>query len=132
MPVSAETQARSDSQLNSPSIEQQARQYDAPPPSETVEPTQVGTPTQQAATQPGGGTTVNVVTMPSQPSFKEKVVGYAKEIRGTMLRKSDTKEYGEKILAGQASFRDPETAPSAREANTTTGNLNNQRPNENP
>ncbi|OCH92624.1 hypothetical protein OBBRIDRAFT_423327 [Obba rivulosa] len=131
MPVSAETQARSDAPRDTPTIEQQTQNEQPPLPSETTQPTQAGTSDQQAATQPGAGTTTNVVTMPSQPSFKEKVVGYAKEIRGTVLRKPDTKEYGEKILSGQASFRDPNSAPSTSEDSTTASNMGDHRPNEN-
>jgi len=67
-------------------------------------------PTQQGSTQPGdGGAAMGVVVGP--PSWKEKVVGYAKRIRGTMLRKPGTKEHGDKILEGQATIDDPNKVP---------------------
>ncbi|KAI0740750.1 hypothetical protein C8Q76DRAFT_201802 [Earliella scabrosa] len=74
------------------------------PPSETVAPTEVATPTQQAATQPGSGSAAQpqVITVQQpKPSFNQQVVGYAKEIRGTLLRKPETKEQGAKILKGE-------------------------------
>ncbi|KAI0669425.1 hypothetical protein C8Q78DRAFT_1039911 [Trametes maxima] len=71
------------------------------PPSETVEPTQVTTPTQQAATQPGAGGVQHIVVEPTKPSFTQQVVGYAKEIRGTILHKPETKDYGGKIRKGE-------------------------------
>ncbi|KAI0698313.1 hypothetical protein C8T65DRAFT_660887 [Cerioporus squamosus] len=72
------------------------------PPSETVAPTQVTTPPQQAATQPGSGPAVQtVVVEQTKPSFNQQVVGYAKEIRGTILRKPETKDEGGKIRKGE-------------------------------
>lgn len=60
---------------------------------------------QQAATQPGGGPQVVVVQQPGHHiTFKEQVVGHAKEIRGSILGNQETKEYGEKILRGEATY----------------------------
>ncbi|KAH9935098.1 uncharacterized protein BXZ73DRAFT_100490 [Epithele typhae] len=70
-------------------------------PSETAEPTQVDTPTQQANTAPGSGNAVHVVMQPANPSFGQKVVGYAKEVRGTVLKKPSLKEEGVKIRMGE-------------------------------
>ncbi|KAI0344406.1 hypothetical protein BDW22DRAFT_1427125 [Trametopsis cervina] len=69
-------------------------------PSEVAEPTQVSEVSQQGATQPGSGSTVDS----NEPSFKEKVIGYAKEIRGTTLGKPETKEQGQRILNGEEKF----------------------------
>ncbi|KAI0644991.1 hypothetical protein C8Q79DRAFT_969062 [Trametes meyenii] len=74
------------------------------PPSETVESTQVTTPSQQAATQPGAGGVQHIVIEPTKPSFTQQVVGYAKEIRGTILHKPETKDYGGKIRKGEESW----------------------------
>jgi len=75
-----------------------------------VEPTKVDEATQQASTQPGDGSVVrNVVVDP--PSWKEKVVGYAKKYRGTMLRRPETKEHGDKILQNRATIEDPNQVP---------------------
>lgn len=58
-----------------------------------------------STTQTSANSTPQVVVVQQRkPSFKEEVVGYAKEIRGTILRKPETKEHGEKILSGEASF----------------------------
>ncbi|TFK83283.1 hypothetical protein K466DRAFT_589859 [Polyporus arcularius HHB13444] len=93
------------------------------PPSETVQPTEVTTPTQQAATQPGSGGPTVIVQQQAQPSFNQKVVGYAKEIRGTLLRKPETKDQGGKIRKGEEPWppQDNEgTATSPTDANSTT------------
>jgi len=77
-----------------------------------IEPTRNDEATQQGSTQPGGGGAVMVV---GPPSWKEKVVGYAKKFRGTMLRKPGTKEHGDKILEGQATVDDPNKVPDNSE-----------------
>ncbi|OBZ71288.1 hypothetical protein A0H81_08635 [Grifola frondosa] len=84
------------------------------PPSDTVAPTQIDTPSQQAATQPGSGVEVHVIQT-AAPSFKQQVIGYAKEIRGTILRKPETKEYGDKILKGEATYSKNPSSPAAGE-----------------
>ena len=83
------------------------------------------------STQPGDGAAARVVV--DAPSWKEKVVGYAKKTRGTMLRRvcvcashlftpcsdfcgcelgqRETKEHGEKILEGQATVSDINQVP---------------------
>ncbi|KAI0917447.1 hypothetical protein AcW1_007357 [Taiwanofungus camphoratus] len=76
---------------------------------QTDEPTNIQTdkaPDQTSAPSgdPEGAPVCVVQQLPYQPSFKERVVGHAKDIRGTVLRKRETKEYGEKILKGEASF----------------------------
>ncbi|KAI0629672.1 hypothetical protein C8Q77DRAFT_1065177 [Trametes polyzona] len=71
------------------------------PPTETVAPTQISTPPQQAATQPGAGGVQHIVMESNKPSFTQQVVGYAKEIRGTILHKPETKDYGNKIRKGE-------------------------------
>jgi len=73
-----------------------------------IEPTRIDEATQQGSTQPGDGGAAMVV---GPPSWKEKVVGYAKRIRGTMLRKPGTKEHGDKILEGHATIDDPNKVP---------------------
>ncbi|KAI0352018.1 hypothetical protein OH77DRAFT_1429054 [Trametes cingulata] len=77
------------------------------PPSQVVPPTQVATPPQQAATQPGAGGVQHVVMESNKPSFTQQVVGYAKEIRGTVLRKPETKDYGGKIRKGEEPWPPP-------------------------
>ncbi|PIL33786.1 hypothetical protein GSI_04411 [Ganoderma sinense ZZ0214-1] len=83
------------------------------PPSQTAEPTTVTTPPQQvyiAATQPdsGGRVTQTVNMQPARrASFSQKVVGYAKEIRGTILRNPETKDYGGKIRKGEEPWPPP-------------------------
>lgn len=86
-----------------------------------------GPKSQQAATGPGSGNEVpvdqirkpeevnrddpniRVVELPPQrkPSFKEKVYGYARVIRGSALADPNIKEQGERVLRGE------ETIPRA-------------------
>ncbi|TFK52298.1 hypothetical protein OE88DRAFT_1807231 [Heliocybe sulcata] len=89
-------------------------------PSEVVPPRQVTEEPQQASTSPGDGSNVHYdaeknVQYVEKPGgkipWKDQVVGYAKEVRGTVLGKQDTKEHGEKILNGEASPASP-TAPA--------------------
>ncbi|KAI9064768.1 hypothetical protein FKP32DRAFT_1675308 [Trametes sanguinea] len=77
------------------------------PPTETTPATQVTTPPQQAATAPGAGGVQHVVVESNKPSFTQQVVGYAKEIRGTVLRKPETKDYGGKIRKGEEPWPPP-------------------------
>ncbi|KAH8114473.1 hypothetical protein DFH11DRAFT_1594672 [Phellopilus nigrolimitatus] len=67
-----------------------------------AQPPAVGTPPQQGAPEPGSGTTVHEDQVP----FKDQVFGYAKTIRGSVLRKPETKATGEKILHGDMSAKD--------------------------
>ncbi|KAI0753360.1 hypothetical protein C8Q80DRAFT_1151719 [Daedaleopsis nitida] len=84
------------------------------PPSETVAPTQVSTPPQQAATQPeSGGVQHTIVVQQPKPSFNQQVVGYAKEIRGTLLRKPETKEEGVKIRHGEETWSPKDNTESS-------------------
>ncbi|KAF9783100.1 hypothetical protein BJ322DRAFT_135454 [Thelephora terrestris] len=66
--------------------------------------------TQQGSTQPGDGSAVRNVVVDT-PSWKERVIGYAKKYRGTMLRRPETKEHGDKILQNRATVDDPNQAP---------------------
>ncbi|KAI0086992.1 hypothetical protein BDY19DRAFT_995422 [Irpex rosettiformis] len=102
MPTSAETAARSDVAPNDDIIDRRSYTAQNGPimPSEVVPPTEVEDVSQQGATQPGSGSTVT--THP--PRFKEKVIGYAKEIRGTALGKHETKEQGQRIVHGEEKF----------------------------
>ncbi|OJT11751.1 hypothetical protein TRAPUB_11739 [Trametes pubescens] len=70
-------------------------------PTETAPATEVNTLSQQAATQPGAGGVKHTAASSDKPSFPQQVVGYAKEIRGTILKKPETKDYGAKIVAGE-------------------------------
>ncbi|KAK7690238.1 hypothetical protein QCA50_006892 [Cerrena zonata] len=118
-PISQETAARSDVPRKSSIMDAQSYKAQEQPalPSETVQPHAVDSADQQGATQPGSGSTVPVHVLPAhQPSFKEKVVGYAKEIRGTALRKPETKEQGERILQGEEPFEPKKVGPGARKA----------------
>ncbi|KAF9646696.1 hypothetical protein BDM02DRAFT_2978659 [Thelephora ganbajun] len=74
-----------------------------------VQPTKVDEATQQGSTQPGDGAAVRVVV--NSPSWKEKVIGYAKKSRGIMLRRPEVKEHGEKILECRATVSDPNQVP---------------------
>ncbi|EKM51680.1 uncharacterized protein PHACADRAFT_199185 [Phanerochaete carnosa HHB-10118-sp] len=92
------------------------------PPSQTVSPTHVHEASQQGATAPGSGSTVQDLPTHSdmdidaqpktsmavdgghQPNFKEKVVGYAKQVRGTTLGKTEQKEQGQRIVHGDEHF----------------------------
>ncbi|KAI0765686.1 hypothetical protein BD413DRAFT_615590 [Trametes elegans] len=85
-----------------------ATTYNPAPPTETAPPTKVTTPTQQAATQPGTGGVQHVVVESNKPSFTQQVVGYAKEIRGTVLHKPETKDYGGKIRKGEEPWPPPQ------------------------
>ncbi|KAI0827741.1 hypothetical protein BC628DRAFT_1418345 [Trametes gibbosa] len=82
-------------------------------PTDTAVSTQVTTPTQQAATQPGTGGVKHVAADSNTPSFPQQVIGYAKacityfEIRGTVLRKPETKDYGGKIRKGEEPWPPP-------------------------
>ncbi|KAH9841347.1 uncharacterized protein C8Q71DRAFT_853751 [Rhodofomes roseus] len=63
-------------------------------------------PTEQA---PGAPPPIVIQQPAKKQSFAEEVVGYAKiaykkQIRGTVLRQPETKEMGEKILKGEASY----------------------------
>ncbi|CAL1712344.1 unnamed protein product [Somion occarium] len=116
MSISQETSARSEAPRSSPVIDAQSYQYQQEPqlPSETVQPGQVDVAPQQGATQPGSGTEAPVKVLPARRlSFKEKVVGYAKEIRGAALHKPETKEQGERILQGQEHFEPKKVGPGA-------------------
>ncbi|VDC05550.1 unnamed protein product [Peniophora sp. CBMAI 1063] len=74
-------------------------------PSETVQPTQVDDAPQQASTQPGDGSEVQV--QGGKPSFKEQVIGYAQKTRGATLGKQELKQHGEAVIQGQADAREP-------------------------
>ncbi|KAI0795194.1 hypothetical protein BC629DRAFT_1505884 [Irpex lacteus] len=102
MTVSAETAGRSEFASNDNIVDQRAHSALHGPvmPSEVAPPTEVEDVSQQGATQPGSGSTVTT----DQPRFKEKVIGYAKEIRGTALGKSETKEQGQRIRNGEEKF----------------------------
>ncbi|KAL4246584.1 hypothetical protein ABKN59_008465 [Abortiporus biennis] len=125
MPVSAETAARADHEIHTPIIDQHAYvaddSFNQPPPanilpSETAPPTIVNEAPQQAATDPQAGSTVQEAPGPYQPSFKEKVIGYAKEIRGSTLRNPETKEEGQRILQGQEKFDIKKVGPKSHAA----------------
>ncbi|KAF9492022.1 hypothetical protein BDN71DRAFT_1509818 [Pleurotus eryngii] len=76
-----------------------------------------------ASTQPGDGSevrivdrrtkeelindpNVHVIEVPGQKvPFKDQVIGYAQKTRGTLLRKTETKQHGEQILEGRAAAR---------------------------
>ncbi|KAL7277609.1 hypothetical protein ACG7TL_008536 [Trametes sanguinea] len=88
------------------------------PPTDTAPATQVTTPPQQA---PGAGGVQHVIVESNKPSFKQQVVGYAKEIRGTVLRKPETKDYGGKIRKGEEPWPPPgDKQDSDSSANDTT------------
>ncbi|EAU85979.2 hypothetical protein CC1G_03002 [Coprinopsis cinerea okayama7 len=91
-------------------------EFRASPPSEIVPGVQGGhvdTAPQQASTQPGDGSEVRVSRASDDRSkglsgtfngnipFKERVVGGAQKIRGTVLGKPDLKEHGQAILDGR-------------------------------
>ncbi|KZT12215.1 uncharacterized protein LAESUDRAFT_720181, partial [Laetiporus sulphureus 93-53] len=59
------------------------------------------TPGPQAAGTQAGEPPIVHLPPKRKPSFTEEVIGYAKEIRGTILRDAKTKEEGEKILRGE-------------------------------
>ncbi|EJC98077.1 uncharacterized protein FOMMEDRAFT_162430 [Fomitiporia mediterranea MF3/22] len=63
----------------------------------------VATPAQQGAPEPGSGTTVHEG---DKVPFKDQMVGYAKSIRGSVLKKPETKETGERILKGEMSAKE--------------------------
>jgi len=65
----------------------------------------VDTPTQQGASGPGSGSTVSGDHQPGVP-FKDQMVGYAKSIRGSVLRKPETKKTGDAILHGDISAKE--------------------------
>lgn len=90
----------------------------------TARQTRSNTLHQQAMTQPGVGSAVHgpahnpanptlgkkrthdgteVIEVPAAAKvpFTEQVIGYAQKTRGTLLRKPELKEHGEKILEGQ-------------------------------
>ncbi|KAI0071135.1 hypothetical protein K474DRAFT_1701773 [Panus rudis PR-1116 ss-1] len=119
MSVSQETAARSDSPTSASQIADQ-HAYDSQQqphlPSETVQPGTVTAASQQGATQPGSGSEViapNVGSQQHEPSFKERVVGVAKEIRGSVLNKPETKEQGTRILRGEEVFEPKKIGPKA-------------------
>ncbi|EPS96559.1 hypothetical protein FOMPIDRAFT_1053199 [Fomitopsis schrenkii] len=62
------------------------------------------------ATNTQGPTPIIVQQPAKKHSFAEEVVGYAKEIRGTLLRQPETKEMGEKILKGEATYNPKESS----------------------
>ncbi|KLO14742.1 hypothetical protein SCHPADRAFT_297146 [Schizopora paradoxa] len=68
----------------------------------------VDTPTQQGATQPGSGSTAHGTEGGQENSvpFKDQMIGYAKSIRGSVLRKPETKKTGDAILNGEISAKD--------------------------
>jgi len=78
-------------------------------PSDVVEPHRVDEVPQQGATMPGSGSEIST----NDPSFKEKVIGYAKEVRGTMLGKPETKQQGERIVHGEEAFETKKMGPKA-------------------
>ncbi|KAI0657763.1 hypothetical protein C8Q70DRAFT_1055534 [Cubamyces menziesii] len=94
------THLQMDDRITDPS-DRPATNFQPDLPTQVVPPTQVATPPQQGATQPGTGGVQHIVMESNKPSFKQQVVGYAKEIRGTVLGKSDTKDYGGKIRKGE-------------------------------
>ncbi|PAV17171.1 hypothetical protein PNOK_0723500 [Pyrrhoderma noxium] len=102
----------------------------SPPPANTIAPTQsspgvmmpselyeaenntappqqsVATPAQQGAPEPGSGTVVHDQHGSTRKvPFKDQVVGYAKSIRGSVLKNPETKETGERILKGDMSAK---------------------------
>ncbi|KAI0330418.1 hypothetical protein GY45DRAFT_1323752 [Cubamyces sp. BRFM 1775] len=114
------THLQMEDRISDPS-DRPATNFQPDPPTQTVPPTQVATPPQQAATQPGTGGVQHIVMESNKPSFTQQVVGYAKEIRGTVLGKPDTKDYGGKIRKGEEPWppqpekRDSDTsAPAER------------------
>jgi len=83
--------------------------------SEVAPHTRVEQASQQASTMPGDGSEVPTgrlagdpntrIEVPGeQPSFKDQVLGYAKVTRGKVLGNAETKEQGERILAGDPSL----------------------------
>ncbi|KAH8085418.1 hypothetical protein BXZ70DRAFT_559867 [Cristinia sonorae] len=134
MPVSQETAARADHPVQTPVYDRDAyiqeNQLDSAPlhfPSDTVKPGVVDEAPQQGATEPGSGSTVPASDVGGggvgigggesdqrhEPSFKEKVIGYAKKTRGATLGNSETKEQGERILAGEEVFEPKKVGPGS-------------------
>ncbi|TCD70756.1 hypothetical protein EIP91_001785 [Steccherinum ochraceum] len=96
-------------------------------PSEVVQPGVADDAAQQGATQPGSGSAVPAGATGAtgasgaagagaghNPTFKEKVIGYAKKTRGATLGKSGTKEQGERILSGEEKFEPKKVGPGAK------------------
>ncbi|GJE98993.1 hypothetical protein PsYK624_152310 [Phanerochaete sordida] len=101
------------------------------PPSNTAPPTRVNEASQQGATAPGSGSTVpdlqthadmNLEADPKtthpvegghKPSFKEQVVGYAKQVRGTTLGNAEKKEQGQRIVHDHEHFEPKKVGPKA-------------------
>jgi len=106
MPISAESAARSSVPTNEPVVDAAVA-----PPSQTVKPTMIDEEPQQAATAPGSGSEVHTSILPA-PSWKEQVQAYAKKGRGTVLRKPELKEHGDKILEGKATVADINERPN--------------------
>lgn len=83
----------------------------------SVEQTQVDTARQQGSTMPGDGSEVHVDSEqerskglsgtfnPNLP-FKERAVGGAQKVRGTLLRDHELKEHGQAILDGRISHEE--------------------------
>ncbi|KAF8843372.1 hypothetical protein BDN67DRAFT_964468 [Paxillus ammoniavirescens] len=58
---------------------------------------------------------INVVELPPKsPTFKEKVYGYAKVIRGTVLAKPGVKEEGEQVLRGEQTIPEGRRSQSSK------------------
>lgn len=67
----------------------------------------VVTPAQQGAPEPGSGSVVHEEQGSARKvPFKDQVVGYAKSIRGSVLKNPETKETGQKILNGDMSAKE--------------------------
>lgn len=81
----------------------------------SAEQTQVDTPRQQGSTMPGDGSEVHVEqerskglsgTFNPNIPFKERAVGGAQKVRGTILRDHELKEHGQAILDGRISHEE--------------------------
>jgi len=68
-----------------------------------AEPTVIDTPAQQGAPEPGSGSTVEG---DHGVPFKDQMIGYAKSIRGSVLRQPETKKTGDAILQGDISAKE--------------------------
>jgi len=115
-PISQESAARSDNPVHTPIIDEgaYARQDDSDGdqpvmPSQVVEPQSVDEVPQQGATQPGSGSEVSY----HEPGFKEKVIGYAKEVRGATFGNAETKAQGQRIVHGDEAFETKKVGPKA-------------------
>ncbi|TFY55782.1 hypothetical protein EVJ58_g8030 [Rhodofomes roseus] len=88
----------------SPSAAQQADQTSPLPQVPEAAHVEHGVQTSPTEQAPGAPPPIVIQQPAKKQSFAEEVVGYAKQIRGTVLRQPETKEMGEKILKGEASY----------------------------